>query len=163
MPTEYYYLNVTLSGLFSYCSVLKAMNPAIPYAECWSFMVNRGQQIYCVNPIRCVDYTTAATYQQTVFNYSYLSTEHLMKVYAFSGGDFDMRQLGSGPRGPPMSQGNDQDMRLPPPGMSVPPSGPPVPPVPPPLENYGAPPLSDFENRYRKWQCLTLFVLWYCV
>ncbi|KAG7153772.1 Cleavage stimulation factor subunit 2-like [Homarus americanus] len=52
-------------------------------------------------------------------------------------GDFDMRQLGGAPRGPP-PQGNDQDMRLPPPGMTGPP---------PPHDNYGGQ-HHDFDSRY---------------
>lgn len=48
-----------------------------------------------------------------------------------------MRQISGGPRGPPPPSGNDQDMRLPPPGMSGPP---------PPHDGY--PPHHDFDNRY---------------
>lgn len=55
----------------------------------------------------------------------------------FLGSDFDMRQLGGAPRGPPPPQGNDQDMRLPPPGMTGPP---------PPHDNYGGP-HHDYDNR----------------
>lgn len=63
-----------------------------------------------------------------------LSTQ--MYFIYIPGGDFDMRQLGGAPRGPP-PQGNDQDMRLPPPGMGGPP---------PPHDGYGGP-HHDFDNR----------------
>lgn len=83
------------------------------------------------------------------------------RYFAIPGGDFDMRQLGSGPRGPPMPQGNDQDMRLPPPNMTGPPTGPPGPPVPPPPthDNYGGPPHPDFDNRY--CQITVLCIIFY--
>ncbi|XP_064105076.1 cleavage stimulation factor subunit 2-like [Macrobrachium nipponense] len=59
--------------------------------------------------------------------------------HSFPAGDFDMRQtMNVPPRGPP-PQGNDQDMRLAPPGMGGPPP-------PHPHENFGGPP-HDFENR----------------
>lgn len=64
-------------------------------------------------------------------------SESVLQTCCPTGGDFDMRQIAGGPRGPPPPSGNDQDMRLPPPGMSGPP---------PPHDGY--PPHHDFDNRY---------------